>query len=283
MRAVALLLLALGGCGEPERVPPPAPGVEECDDLGSSESFVVSSLVFARQTEDGVAAGFDLDGEPGGTDAGCFMDDLTGADGEPDVDSSFSYVIPALELTEAAAVEGLIAQAISDGTLLITLDLDELDAERDDGCVDLTVGRAMGLPMLATDGTLLPSQTLDRNPDAPTWAVDDASLADGVIEVPLELSLPLQIFDVSLNFQLRGGRLRATRTEDGGLVGILAGGVDIQSLLDVAAEENVDDALHDILESLLRSRADLAPDESGECQQVSITFAFTAVPAFFFD
>ena len=56
----------------------------------------------------------------------------------------------------------------------------------------------------------------------------------------------------------------------------------MQTIIDLVTEENVDAALAETVISLMGMTADLAPDEDGVCQQISINFEFEAVSAFFF-
>lgn len=281
MRGAHFLLPLLLGCGDPDGSEPGPVEAQECDAEGEARAVVIRRLWFVRQ-EGGVSDGFDLDGADGGPD-GCGIADLAAPDGGAGVDNAFSYLLPALELTEAAAVESLVQQAIDGGSLLITVDLRELDDPSDDACVDLSLGRASGVPMLGTDGQLLPGQTLDRDPDAPGFLAEDAALAGGVLVSDFEITLPVTIFDVDLEFQMLDGRLRAELQPDGSVTGVFSGGVDVDYLLSIALEENVDRDLHGILEALLDAWADLAPDETGRCTRISIAFGYEAVPVFFFD
>lgn len=278
---VALTAVTLGGCAgrETAEIVDPA-----CDGAGDHPMYVVRSLMFARQT-DGVSEGFDLDGVTTDLDGstGCGIADLVDPNGAGGIDNAFAYLLPALELTEAAAVESLIQAAIESGALLIAIELGDVDDVVDDACVEMSVGRATGTPLIGTDGRLLSGQTFDPDPDVAPYIAEGA-IVDGVIESPIALTLPVTIFDVDLVFDLRDGRSRATLpTEPGGaLVGTLAGGIDVAYLLQVAQEENVDKGLHDIMEALLDAWADLAPDETGACTRISITFDFEAVPAFWY-
>lgn len=274
-------IFAVLGCGAPDTDDKAPSG--ECDDAGEEQLVVVQRLLFVREA-DGSSDGFDLDGTvsaDGGAD-GCGIPDLTGLDGGTGVDNAFAYLLPALELTEAAAVEGLIQSTIDSGDLLLSIALAEVDDPADDTCVDLAVGRAVGVPMIGTDGRLLSGQTFDPDPDLPVFVVPDVALQGGVFEAPMELSLPISIFGIDLVFALQDGRIRGELHEDGTMTGIFAGGVEIAYLLQIAAEENVDPGLHDVMESLLSAWADLSPGDDGICREVSITFSFEAVPAFWY-
>lgn len=240
-------------------------------------------LTFVRQ-EEGLSEGFDLDGETSalGGASGCGIADLSTAAGESGIDNAFSYLLPALELTEAAAVEGLIQATIDSGDLLIALELSELDDPVDDACIDVWVGRAAGVPLRGTDGRLLSGQTFDRDTVAPSVLIEQTDLVESVFEASVEMRIPVSIFGVSLDFTLRNGRLRGQVQPDGTITGLFAGGVEVDYLLQIALEENVDPALHDTLAALLGLWSDLAPGDDGQCTQVSITFAYEAVPAFWY-
>lgn len=279
-RMLIVSLLCAQACEGDEA---PAPSVDLCDDKGDSKLVVIQKLTFVRQ-EAGLSEGFDLDGDVSamGGATGCGVADLSSPGGETGIDNAFSFLLPALELTEAAAVEGLIQATIDSGDLLIAAELGELDDPVDDDCVDLWVGRASGVPLRGTDGRILSGQTFDVDTTSPSVSVEQVPLAGGILEAPVEMRIPVTIFDVSLDFTLENGRIRSEILPDGRIVGMFGGGVDIASLLQIALEENVDSGLYGVLEPLLTSWSDLAPDESGQCQQLSITFAFEAVPAFWY-
>ena len=111
----------------------------------------------------------------------------------------------------------------------------------------------------------------------------ETSVVGGIVESGLELVLPLELFGLQLNFELQDGAMRLTYQEDGTVTGVLAGGVPVQDILTVASEENVDPELVGLMEVLLASTADLAPDEDGTCTQISFTMTFETIPVFFFD
>jgi hypothetical protein len=148
--------------------------------------------------------------------------------------------------------------------------------------VDLAIGRALGPPLLGTDGLVLSGQTFDPNPDVTPVALPDVAMDGGVLRAPVSLSVPLQIFNVSLDFQLLDGMIELDRQPDGSVTGKFAGGVEIQSIIDVAGAENVDSQLQGIVEGLMDTYGDLKPDETGQCTRISMGFSFTAVPAFWF-
>lgn len=262
------------GGHRPEAPPPPT-----CEAGGPLDhAVVVRTLTFGR-AEAGVSDGFDLDGSAA---AECGIPDFVGPGGEAGIDNSFANLLPALELTEAAAVESLVQAAIDSGELMITLEILGLDDLQNDDCIELVLGRAGGVPMVGTDGRLLPGQTLERT-DVPPVHIPGVALVDGTFEAPFEIVLPVTIFEVDLEFELVDGRIRGVVDPDGTVHGVFAGGVDIEYLLQIALEENVDSQLHGILSALLYTWADLAPGPTATCEQVSITFDYTSSEMFFFD
>jgi hypothetical protein len=252
---------------------------------GDTEVVLVSALTWSR-VEDGVTSSFDLDGEvsDGAGSSGCGVADYVDPEGNPGVDNVFGGLVPALEVTEFAAVESIIAESITNGELLIAMELTGVDSLVDDDCVDFTMLRAAGAPMLSTAGTLLHGQTLAVDPDIEPFGVQGASIRDGVMVAgPVELDLPLTVLGVELLFQLKGGAVRVEFHEDGTASGYFGGGVDVEYVLEVARTEAVDDTVVELMDGLLSGVTDLAPDESGDCTQVSIAMEFQGVGAYLLD
>jgi hypothetical protein len=189
-------------------------------------------------------------------------------------------LLPVLEATEAQAVEGLIASAILDGSLLITLDLDHLDDRVNDTCVDFTFGRAMGEPLIAADGNLEWYQTLQVDPSL-TESAAQGAVVDGTFRADgMEVVLPISILGNEFSFTIPEGSLRVTMQEDGTVTGYLGGGLSVADLVAVANTDNIDAALQELATQLIEANGDLDPDAEGVCQSLSVTFAFTAIPAF---
>ena len=104
MRNLLLLTAFLAACQ-------PAPSADDgpaqsCTDSGR-RTGLITSLKFSRPDEQGQIAGFDLDGAvtASGDATGCGRKDDVGVDGVGGVDASFNALLPALELTEGAALE----------------------------------------------------------------------------------------------------------------------------------------------------------------------------------
>lgn len=277
-RWLPLLWLVACAANDDEGVPVDTPTDPMCDGAGAlDQAYLISALRIAPVL-DGVSEGFDLDGPDAD---GCGAADFVHPDGTRGVDNAFGTLLPALAVTEAAAIEPLANEAIRQGNLLVTLELSDLDDVLDDPCVDVDVGRAAGPPMLGTDGMVLWGQTLDRSGDAAY--ITSGEQESGSLTTDLDLTLPIEFFGIALEIELQDGALRIDQRPDGSVGGVLAGGLDIAYVIEVATLENVDPGLAAILDSLLGGAADLAPDADGACTQVSLTLTFDAVPVFFFD
>lgn len=290
-----LSLLALLACSEGTPVDsgsgadPQVQAAPTCGPEGGYHHWLVDSLSFVR-IEDGFSDGFDLDGAVSttGSATGCGLEDLTAPDGTPGIDNAFARLLPVLDNTEFIAAEGLIEASIHNGELVLVPELAGLDADpgpqADDDCVRMALRRGFEAPMAGTDGHLLAGQTLDLDPDFGDVVWLDQAVTAGTVESrPLEVALPLQVLNAQLEFTLLGGAFRLHMLDDGRLEGLFAGGIETAYLLEAAQTENVDPELYTLAESLLGSAADLAPDATGACTQLSVTFRFTAVPVYVFE
>jgi hypothetical protein len=256
-------------------------------DAPPDEIVVVNrAILFSREVE-GVSDGFDLDGEvtlDGGA-TGCGIADFVASDGTPGIDNAFARMLPALEATEAQAVETLIQQTINMGDLLLMMRVSGVDDPWNDDAVDVEVFRGMGAPLLGSDGRILPSQTFDVDPEGVPSRVAGVPIVDGRIQADgLAIVLPVQIFDVFLDLHILDAsvRLTAPTAEGEPWAGLMAGGVETSTIQAIADEENVDDALSGLVAALLAANADLAPTGAGGCEQLSMTFATEAVESFLY-
>ncbi len=275
------MLSLLLACAEPDS------DVDDAVSCSSGTEYVgiVSALTFARP-EGTLSNGFDLDDAitSAGGSTGCGVADYTSPRGVRGVDNGFGLLVPALEMTEAAAVEGLVQDSINSGALLIAFSLTGVDDPVNDSCVEFTVLRAEGSPLLGTDGTLEWHQTMARDPDVLPATVAGAQIVDGYLEArPLVMDLPISVLNVDLIFHIESAVFGVTLQPDGSFQGSFAGGVDRQTLVDLGYDEGVDAALGPLLEGFLAYSSDLDPDGDGYCEQIAITFDFTAIPAFLFE
>lgn len=258
-----IALLSLLACGEP------AP--EVCA-TGKPQTWVISELTFARR-HDGEVLGFDLDGS---TEAACGHADLVSPSGVPGIDNNFSSLVPILEQTEAVAAESLVKQSIASGELMLTLRLDGVDDWTDDSCVDFTVGRAAGVPLVAPDGVVLADQTLAPHETIASVSVDGSAL-DGRIEARgLAFNLPLDILNAELDFVITDGSFWVQRRWDGALTGVMGGQIPIAQITEILVRDDVN--LQEFV-PLVEAFADI-PDENGSCEGLSLAFQFVALPIY---
>jgi len=256
---------------------------------GDSEPTVavVTELYFASEEPNGVSVGFDLDGRTSDADdaAGCGIADLSGPDGGPGIDNSFASVLPALELTEGVAVQALIQAAINSGELLMMLEMDGLHEWSPGTCLGLSILRGEGPPKLGSDDRILAGQTYDRNLEAPHHVIDCAEMTGATLQgAPFEYRLPLHIFDEYIDLTLLEGVIEIDMLGIGEYRGRFGGGVEIQEIRDNMTEiDGVGDEVRSLIDAVLDTRADLAPDASGTCQRISVVFEFTAVSAYLFE
>lgn len=272
------LPLLLAGC-EPDPASDP-PADLTCDQDGDETVLLVRDMRFVRLDEPGVSAGFDLDGQ----DGLCGVGDLTSPDGVPSIDNAVASLMPVLDQTEAGVIEELAADSIRGGALLLMAALSEIDDDVDDACVDVSVFKGTGFPMIGADGHLLPYQTFPLDPNSLGNEAQGA-LIDGVFEAgPIgEVALPIQVLDLNTVLRLYDVRLRVEQGDDGVWYGLLGGGLTVQQLIDTATLGNVDPNLYGIIAPVLARLADLAPDENGVCQQISVTLKLELVPAFVYE
>lgn len=278
--SLALLLVGCAPPGADDATP------ETCDSSGETLVGAVSTLVWGRADDSGVSRGFDLDGRVSTTNdnLGCGIEDYVSPEGEPGIDNGFTRLLPTLELTEFMAVEGLVAQNIASGNLLITLEISGVDDRESDDCVDVTLGRGTGDVLLGTDGMLESGQTIERDTDLPAVSWSGLAIEDGrIVAQGFDWALPLQVFQVSLDLALTNASMSVELDPEGGFSGVFGGGASTAYIMSVASEENVDDDLVGIMAALLEMYSDLEPDSDGVCQQISTNFEYKAIPAFFFE
>jgi hypothetical protein len=278
-RLSVLTFLGLLGCGGISDTGLDTAVVEDqvCDELAKTQVAVITEMWFAR-VNDGVTNSVDLDGG----DGGCDQDDYVSPTGESGVDNSFGSLIPILELTEGAAIEVYIQNLINNGEVLIMLEMEDVDDPHEDECVNFNLLRGLGEPTVGTDKIIESGQTFDRNLELPQSRAEGQSITGGVLQAsPLEFRLPFQIFDIQLEFVLHGSTLRFEQGVDGHHTGIVAGGLYISEIVDfVSGRDDID--IGDLITDFVTSKADLWPDESGQCQGISVVFEFKAKPAVFY-
>jgi hypothetical protein len=296
-RFVLLVLLAAAafGCGETDEsanaaiAPNAATGeVDEnaCGVAHPPEMVVIRRLDFVGAT-DGITDGLDLDGRI--SDAAdsetCGQPDYSDPDGNPGIDNSFARLLPALEAATGGseAVASAVQRAINNGDVLVMIETQRYNGEVDDSCVEVSLVRGDGRPTVGGDGLLVSGQTFDRDTDAPSSFVPDATVADGrLMAGPVSLELPMQIAQFDLFLTLEDAVIEMWPDEEGNFDGLISGAIVVAELETVLDEIEDGTDLVSVIRTVVRSRADMDPDENGDCQRLSITLRFEATPAFFF-
>jgi hypothetical protein len=283
-----LLPLLLACTPDPVKKAPADTAVDlgTCDaETGGRQLWVVNSLTFAR-VADGVSDGFDLDGQTSeiGGSTGCGKGDFTAPSGAVGVDNAFGSLLPALEATEFSAAEPLIDSLIHSGELMILAEVAGMDDRVDDACVGIALRRAVGEPLVGTDGEMLWGQTLELDTRFDDVEIDAAAIEDGSVSgAPVAFVLPMAIIDAQIEFPITNGAVRMDLHEDGSISGIVAGGLNVEAVLEEALDTGIAADLKALLSTALYAAADLDPDETGACQAVSVSLAYTAVPVYVFD
>jgi len=281
-----ILLLALA-CGAPSTSADSAePDLSTCDASGGRQHWVLNSLLFVRVEEDGSSDGFDLDGAVTdfGDSAGCGIPDMVSPTGQVGVDNAFARLIPVLETTEFISAETIIDAHIKNGEILLIPEIAGAEDLQQDECVSIALRRGTGEPMTDTTGSMLPAQTFDLDPEFPAVEIPEVSIVDGQVEGgPITLDLALDILDASIRFTLLDGMIRYQVHEDGTISGVVGGGLSTDQLREVSQAANIMDDVFELIDSLVDSVADLAPDAEGQCTQVSVTLKFTGVPVYVFE
>ena len=285
-RAASALLLAgvLAACADEETLPQPTAPVKAQTCSGVSRSAVITQLAFTREASKGVAPGFDLDQftSVGEDDASCRKKDFTDPEGRQGIDNQLAALIPDVEAIVGDAVDGLIQGAINDGQLLIALDMEGVDDLQNDSCIGVTVGLAQGKPSLGTDGVIEGFQTFTARTDAKKSHGDGGTIQNGLLTVgPMNVDIPLKLFDVSFTLHVYDAYFRFRVDEDGFLDGHLGGGIIPEELIDGIKDGAGLDDIIPLIRTVLKTSADLKPDAEGTCQQVSVAVAVKAAPAFF--
>ena len=245
---------------------------------------VITSMDFARRNDDGAALGFNLDDHETdfGDQEGCGLQDIHSPDGTSGIDNAFSGLLPALEATQAVAINGLIEDSLRNGELILLLELSYINDLENDTCIDFGLWRGEGTPMIGTDGTVLDGQSFARSTLTP-GLVETVPLSDGAfIAGPFDYTLPVQVLDVFVSFTMQEAYLSGTIRPDGSIHGFFGGSValdDFRTITELGDIGNVGE----LLDTLLAQAADMDIDDDGECDAISLVFTFDSVPSFFIE
>lgn len=284
-RCELVCLAAVLGCSSGDKDPQPETDDKVCDDVQMTQVAVIREMWFARP--DGLSSnGVDLDGmqTSSGERNGCgVMDYADPETGEVGIDNAFGAFLPILEQTEGAALEIYIQDLINSGEIIVMIEMEDVDDKDEDACVNVNLMRTAGAPTLGTDGLVASHQTFQLDPEQPTSRVEGATISDSrLTATPMEFSMPFQIFDIHHTFNLQESTLRFDQGQHEKHSGILAGGVDIQEIISLV-DGRTDIDIGPLIIGFVEGQADLWPDETGQCQGISIVFEFNATPAFIYE
>ncbi|MDG1478835.1 MAG: hypothetical protein P8R54_04555 [Myxococcota bacterium] len=277
----ALFFLPLLACASDAQDDPQ----DTCDQTGEREVLLLTTIAFPRET-DGVTNGFNLDDDVSveGGSTGCGVADQLSEDGEEGIDNSFAKLRPALDATEASALDAIVQEAINGGGLLVMVQLDGVDSLENDDCVDVSITGGLGDPLRGPNGQILSGQTFERDPEAAVSQLKGAAIVDGVLQGgPIALALPFQFLDADVIFSLQGGLIRLELDPDGAHTGMVGGGTPTEEISALAHNTGIDETVEAVLDTLLSYNADLAPDETDACAEISVTLEFEAASAFFLE
>lgn len=282
-----LVAIALAA-GLPACMATPAGPADDCVATGPIRSSLVRQLGFARQEPEGISEGFDLDRRVSDrSDAiACGRADFTSPGGTPGIDNQIARLVPLVEMQAGGvSLDDILETAINNGQMLLAVELEDLDDERNDPCVTVQFRPLMGTPSLGTDGLIEIGQTFDARTDGVISRIEGARLVDGVLDAgPAELSLPVTILDASFILHVHDALVHIVIDEEGNFSGAFGGGVDIAEMITISQSLNVPSDLMGAVMLLLNNNADLARDEAtNRCGQISATLLFEAVPAFVYD
>lgn len=276
-RALLAVLWVCAGCAQETPCDP------STYDASPREVWIVRELAFVREVEGPgrIADGFDLDGRNGLT---CRIRDYNAPDGRLGIDNQLAALLPIVEMQIGGLrLDSLVQDAINNGQILLAIQGRGVDSHDADSCAAIDVRRLSGTPLLGTDGLLLRGQTLYPDPDAAVSSTDGATIHGGVLEAgPFDVALPVAILNANFVLDIDDALFRATIDPvTGDLHGMIGGGVTQAQLLDVVGNtEGVPADVVEMARTLLGTFADLAPDESGRCQQFSAVLEFRATRGF---
>ena len=243
---------------------------------------VITSMDFARRDENNQALGFDLDGHNTefGDNEGCGLPDITSPTGASGIDNAFSGLLPALESTQAVAINGLIEDSLRNGELIMMLELSYINDRQNDTCMDFGLWRGEGTPMIGTDGTVLDGQSFARSTLEP-GIVESIVLENGAfVAGPFDYTLPVQVLDVFITFTMQQTYLYGEIQEDGSIQGYFGGGVALSDFQTITELGDIG-TVGTLLDSLLTQAADIDLNDDGDCDAISLVFTFDTVPSFF--
>jgi len=249
---------------------------------GETQAWVIN-LLQSAPVNNGVSEGFDLDDRvsEGADGDPCGVVDYTHPNGTPGIDNAMGKILSALAAVGGEAVEGLVAEAISSGELLILFEFTEVEELAQEGCVDLNIRRASGTPGVDSSGRILAGQTFDVRQDIAPVFVPGLQFDQEHLEARgFEMPVPATIFDTYLEFSLYDSALEFRVDSEGNASGALGGTLLAEDMRRTG--DKIDEGVSAAVTAAVDHNADLLPNEGGACEGVSAVLLFEAVPAFLY-
>jgi hypothetical protein len=262
--------------------------VNSCEE-GETSLLVITELSYTLPDESDLINGFDLDQyvTEEGDDEGCGHVDMTSPAGVEGIDSAWSRLAPVLDVIGASQIQDYLQAAIDAGDLLIVLEFHSLDGplgpDLNDDCAQLTIRRANGQPFMGSDGTILSDQTFHLDPSIEASTTVSVQFENGKMYAEgVDLTLPVQLLDEYVTLILNKSAFRFEIQEDYIANGYMAGGLPVDALKDRIAEIDDIGDLSEVIPGMVESAADLFPDDSGDCTEISLGLDFVAKHAYLF-
>jgi len=286
------------GCGDDggNNVPTEDPcKSDSCDTM----FYVTSMLDVGRASATGdpdIVPGFNIDGAvtaEGGDPTVCTnKKDFTSPapDNEPGVDNQFGEIINSLSATGSFDITGSIEDAIADGSVVLLMQVEDIDDLVNDGNVTLSIFLGnlpvgVDMPTLGSDGKLQPGQTFDVDDNSllpsgePQVKVQGAIVNGRLRATTTAISLAISLSGENLTLNILDAEVRATMAAGAMSDGIIGGALDIQETVAAIDALMIDGISGGLVEGVLMGAADLEPDNDGFCQSVSLGLTFGGVTA----
>ena len=268
-------------------------GVTTMDDgggggtAGATHEYVIQVLNIGQADPAGdpnIVAGFNLDARVS-DDAdpeSCYHADFTSPppDNEMGVDNQMGPILASVG--SSLDFEGSITTSIADGTLIMLVRVSGVDDVTSDEAivVELWQGATTsgGAPMLDATGRLAAGQSFVPTTMVGSWPGFISFGRARVATSDVPIALPLM--DAStLSIVLRRGELRFDMATARLSRGVIGGALDVDETVGALVAVAPDSIPESLARSILEGQADLMPDVTGTCQEVSIALVFDAIPA----
>jgi hypothetical protein len=245
-------------------------------------TYVISSVNFDLQPEEGIAKGFNLDGivSDETDEKSCGHADQVNESGEEGIDNKIAGIFWIFKDLYGPQIDDLLQNAIQDGRLLVVIELLGVDDLENDSDVTVRWYRGAASPSIGFSGDLLSSQSYYIDDSMPFTEAHGATIVDGVLEAgPFDYGVPLEIFDANTTIQVREGQLRMQLGSGGEVIeGMMGGSVEIFPLLEELYQTGASSEAK-VMAPYLEQEADTLM-EDGVCQGMSMAAEIRLVSGF---